>query len=289
MSRSATEQPSTRHVHVKPLVDYSAVDIAAQERQQTRQPQRIVGEVIGVPIGLIREGSAVMCSDGKAGHVARVVAHPQQGYPMHIIVRRGQLWTHKLRVSCNWVASIAPDHVELNLRKDDLAQQPDYRPDDAIAEAVEALFHGAEACRDHSDYLALQASVEDGIVTLRGNVRSAARRLEAEQLVNRLRGVVAVHNVLFADDEIEWKTAWVLQRHPRLRVRDLRVETCLGLVRLHGQIASASQRALAATIARQIPGVHAVNNGLTVETALEPGIPAAPAHPLPQVKELVVR
>lgn len=289
MSSSATEQRGTRHVHVKPLLDYSAVDIAAQERQQTRQPQRVVGEIIGVPIGLIREGSAVMCSDGKAGRVARVVAHPQQGYPMHIIVRQGQLRPHELRVSCNWVASIAPDHVELNLRKDDLAQQPDYRPDDMIAEAVEALFHGAKACHDHSDYLALQASVEDGIVTLRGNVRSSARRLEAEQLVNQVRGVVAVHNVLFADDEIEWKTAWVLQRHPRLRVRDLRVETCLGLVRLHGQIGSLSQRALAATIARQIPGVHAVNNGLTIEPALEPGIPAAPAHTLPQVKELVVR
>lgn len=287
MSSSATEQ--RRGTRLKPLVEFAAAGMPAQERQPQRQPQRAIGEGVGVPIGLIRAGSTVLCSDGRAGRVARVVAHSQHGHRTYLIVRQGRLQPREFRVAYNWVHSIAPDQVTLSLCKDDLAQQPEYRPDDEIAEAVEDLFHGAEAFHDHADYLALQASVEDGTVTLRGNVRNSARRLEAEQIVRRIRGVIAVENCLFADDEIEWKTGWVLQRDPRLQASGLRVETCLGLVRLYGQIGSLSQRALATTIVTQVPGVHAINNGLTVTPALESRDSIASAPTLPQVEELVVQ
>lgn len=275
MSIPLTEQRRGNHIHVKHVVEYAAADRAAPKRHQEHQTQRVNGDVIGVLIGLIREGSAVLCHDGKAGRVAGVIPHPQRAYPTHIIVRHGWLRSRQFRVAFNWVTGIAPDYVELNLAKHDLVQQPEYCPDYEIAEAVELMFHGAEALHDRADYLAIRATVEDGIVTLRGNVRNSARRLEAERIVSRMRGVIAVQNFLFADDEIAWKAAWVLQRDPRLNIRNLHIETCLGLVRLHGEIASVSQRALATAIVKQVPGVHALNNGLNLVPILEP-IPETP-------------
>lgn len=269
MNVQATEQRRNKQIHVKPVVEYSAAARSPQELRQAHKRRRVVGEVIGLPVGLIREGSAVMCHDGKAGRVARVVAHPQRGYPTHIIVRQGTLRPRLFRVALNWVTGIAPDYVELNLRKEELLQQPEYRPDDVIAAAVAAALCDAQELDKGSEYPAIRATVTDGTVTLHGNVRDATERLAAERIVNRIRGVVGIHNFLFSDDEIAWNTAWVLRHDPRLRVQNLHVDTCLGVVRLHGQIASASQRALATAIVKQVPGVRVVHNGLVVKAVLE--------------------
>ncbi len=284
MSTSAIEQRRKTRIHVKPVVEYVAVENAARDSKTWC----VDGDVIGVPIGLIHIGSAIMCRDGKAGRVVGIVTHPQRSYPTHIIVRQGQLRPRQFRVGFNWVTSIAPDYVELNLWKCDLVQQPEYLSDDEISEAVEAAFHGPEAFHDRGDYLAIQATVEDGVVSLHGTVRNSVRRLEAERIVNRLRGVIAVQNYLFEDDEIEWKTRWVLQRDPRLQIRNLCVDACLGLVRLHGQIASLSQRVLATAVVKQVPGVQAINNGLIIERDLEQPTEAISFNSGQAVEEVLV-
>jgi|GEM_PF-5880994 len=288
MSISATEQRHNQQMYATSVVDYHAINRPARARPSTHTVQKTADNVVGVPIGLIRVGSAVICRDGMAGRVADVVVHPHGGYPTHIVVQQGRLQPRQFRVAFNRVSGITPDYVELNLSQLDLVQQLEYCPDDEIAEVIEAAFHGAEAFHDHGDYLAIRVTVKDGTVTLRGNVRNSARRLDAVQIVKRMRGVIAVENILFSDAEIEWNTAWVLQRDPRLQTRNLRVETCLGLVRLHGKIASVSQRALAAIIAKQVPGVHAINNGLIVDPALALVTEAATINPSQQVEEMLV-
>lgn len=287
MSSSATEERRSTRIHVQPLVEYAASAPPAEEHQP--QPAPPAAEEVGVPLGQLREGSAVLCRDGQAGRVTRVVVHRQQGYPTHMIVRLGRFRPRELRVSCNWVRAVGPDSVELSLSMADLLQQPVYRPDHEIAEAVEEAFHGAEAFHDHADYLAIHATVEDGVVTLHGNVRNSPRRLEAEQIVRGMGGVLAIENCLFADDEIAWKAAWVLERDPRLQIDSLRIETCLGLVRLHGRVGSAAQRERAAAIVRDVPGVHALANGLVVEPTLVPRGEAAPAASDQPVEQLLVR
>jgi len=269
MSIQATDQRRNKPIHVKPVVEYSAAARPPQNLVPPRPRRRMGGEVIGLPIGLIREGSAVICRDGKAGRVARVVVHPQRGNPTHIIVRHGRLRSRQFRVALNWMTGIAPDYVELSLSKAELMQQLEYRPDDVIAGAVEDALHEPEADHAPSAYFAIRATVTDGSVTLRGNVRDSTQRLAAERIVNRIRGVIGIHNFLSADDEIEWNTGWVLRHDPRLQIRNLQVETCLGVIRLQGQIASESQRALVTTIVKQVPGVPIAHNGLVIAAALE--------------------
>lgn len=221
-------------------------------------------DAAGLPIGAIRDGCAVICRDGKAGRVARVLHHADYGYPTHVIVRTGRLATRQYRIPYNWVTAITPDQIALNLWKRDLQRHPEYVPDDEIALAVEDAFHGAEAFHEHADYLAIKAFVDDGIVTLRGNVRNAQRRLEAEQIAGRQRGVVGVQNLLASDDEITWNAEWVLAQDRRVQIDDLKVDAHLGLLRLRGVVPSVSQRAIATVIAQQVPGVHAVSNALVV-------------------------
>jgi osmotically-inducible protein OsmY len=228
-----------------------------------------------VPPGAIRAGCAVRCRDGKAGRVARVLHHPEHGYPTHVIVRTGRLSIRHYRVPYNWVTTITDEEIELNLHKHDLQRHPEYLDDHEIMLAVDDAFHGAEAFHDHADYLAIKASAEDGVVTLRGNVRNGQRRLEAEGIVGRLCGVVGVHNLLVSDEEIAWNAEWALLQDRRVEITDLRVESHLGLLRLRGVVPSVSQRAIATVIARQVPGVHAVSNALLVA----PHTPHVVHHP----------
>lgn len=257
----STPERRAKPIVVNPVTDYSAADHA--------QPRRTIADA-QMPIALIRCGSRVLCIDGKAGTIARVLAHPERSYPTHIVVQPGRFRRRQVRVALNWIRAITPDQIELNLWKDELAAQPEYRPDDEIAEDLEAAFHGADAFHDRGDYLAIRVSASAGIVTLRGNVRNSPRRIEAEQIARRIRGVVDVDTLLVADSEIEWTARWVLQHDPRLQLRDLRAEAMLGLVRLYGRVGSDSQRALATAIIRQVPGVHTASNQLVVDPALQP-------------------
>ena len=223
-------------------------------------------------IGLISEGIDVVCRDGKAGRVVHVLSDPQQGCPSYIVVRQGWFRSRCVRVPLDWVTAITPERLVLNRAKRDLACLPTYRSDGEIKEAVKHAFYGTEMFYDRADYLAIKVAVQNGVVELRGNVRNSARRLDAEQLVRRVRGVTDVLNLLHADDEIAWKVEWLLKRTPQLEMRKLHVQSYFGLVRISGAVPSASQRALATSLVQQTPGVHAVNNALVIDMAATPPV-----------------
>ena len=77
MSVSINEQRHNTRIRVKHVVEYTAVDRSAPEHQSNPTP-RVASDTLGVPIGLIRTGSAVLCRDGKVGRVAGVITHTQR-------------------------------------------------------------------------------------------------------------------------------------------------------------------------------------------------------------------
>lgn len=268
MSSTASEHHKEQHIRLVPIVDYQATEPLARPHRRTQRPQCTTARPAPETI---RTGSAVVCRDGTAGYVVGVVTRPPHGCLPHLLVRYGWLRPRTVRVSLECVTQVAPAAVELTLTRHTLARRPSYRHDYLVAEQIERMFHGDQALGRYSDFVALRATVDHGVVKLCGNVRDATRRLEAERAVARVPGVLLVRNFLFWDDDITWQAARQLNALGRRQLADVRIETCLGLVRLDGRIAAPSQRALATAIVEQIPGVHAVGNNLVVDPAMHCG------------------
>lgn len=111
----------------------------------------------------------------------------------------------------------------------------------------------------------IKINVEDGVVVLEGVVRTEVAKRLAPTVVATIPGVKRVISRLVSDTEIQVQVASAIMSDPRFRrATPIRVESFLGTVRLLGRVPSAEHRVLAEQVARQVPGVKAVINELTV-------------------------
>ena len=151
------------------------------------------------------------------------------------------------------------DEIEVRLRPE--TRRSD---DDVAAAAVERLAWNVSVPPD-----AVMLTVEDGWVTLTGEVDWHFQKAAAEQDLHRLLGVVGVTNkitirskVLASDISDEIMHA--LNRSWFFDPRTITVETDDGKVRLRGTVHSAHERQVAAATAWSAPGVTDVENNITV-------------------------
>ncbi len=236
------------------------------ERSGVLQPRSVEDTAVAI----VAEGMEVVCRDGKVGRVALVLLDQQTRHATHIVVRQGWLTRRDIIVPLDWAIDVTRDRILLDARDWQLEQLPEYRPDEEIAEDVRQALYEAPVFHDGADFYAMQVNVQDGVVTLRGNVRNSARRIDAELFARRVRGVLDVRNELISDDELEIAVERALRRDDRVMIRDANVQAVLGLVALRGRVATPRQRDLAAQIARHVPGIHAVNNLIEIDPTLEP-------------------
>jgi osmotically-inducible protein OsmY len=111
--------------------------------------------------------------------------------------------------------------------------------------------------------------VEDGTVTLMGQVTNAKAKRAAEQTAENVVGVQRVRNLLsvrpeepVADEEVAEQVRDALNRHPYLRRHDITVSVYDGAVTLRGAVPSDFERSHAAEVAAGVSGVVAIENGL---------------------------
>ncbi len=111
----------------------------------------------------------------------------------------------------------------------------------------------------------IKITVEDGVVVLEGVVRTEVAKQLAPTIVGAVPGVKRVISRLVSDTELQIRVAAAITADPRFRrCGPIRVESFLGNVRLQGRVPSAEHKVLAEQVARQVPGVKAVINELTV-------------------------
>jgi hypothetical protein len=155
----------------------------------------------------------VVCDDGPVGHVDLLLLDPATGAATHVVVRRavlGPLGSRDVVVPLAWARSISEERIELAVGCGDLELLPEYRPDSELLDAIyQALsedprFQGVE-------FYTLHPEVVNGVVTLRGHVRTAELRAAAEAVVRGVRGVLGVNNQLVADDELSEAVARALE------------------------------------------------------------------------------
>ncbi|MER3399381.1 MAG: hypothetical protein C4315_08565 [Chloroflexota bacterium] len=111
----------------------------------------------------------------------------------------------------------------------------------------------------------IKITVEDGVVVLEGVVRTEVAKQLAPTIVGTIPWVKRVINRLVSDTELQIRVASAITSDPRFRrCGPVRVESFLGNVRLQGRVPTAEHKVLAEQIARQVPGVKALVNELTV-------------------------
>jgi hyperosmotically inducible protein len=125
-----------------------------------------------------------------------------------------------------------------------------------------------------------EVSVEtvNGVVSLRGKVDSADAKMAAEQVAQGIEGVKHVKNELQViapaqrdrvdakDNEITKQVKRRISEDPRFKGADIKVDTTNGVVRLTGDVPNVTTAARASEMARQVTGVRAVKNELTVKS-----------------------
>ena len=140
------------------------------------------------------------------------------------------------------------------------------RPDPEIArEAVEELSRWLPASHER-----IKVTVEDGFVTLEGEVEWQYQREAAEQAVSWLRGVRAVSNLIqlkpkATTGEIKRTIEDAFKRSAEIDAGRISVDVHGGEVVLSGTVRSWADRREAERAAWAVPGVSKVENRIRIE------------------------
>src|SRR6185312_959784 len=123
-------------------------------------------------------------------------------------------------------------------------------------------------------------SVNDGVVTLSGQVDSFARKQAAESAAKKILGVKAVAEEIKvgpslaydrSDTDIARAVATDLSWHSAVQEDRIRIKVEKGVVTLDGDVEWNYQRTAAADAIRNLNGVKWVNNAIVVKPAVLPG------------------
>jgi osmotically-inducible protein OsmY len=152
------------------------------------------------------------------------------------------------------------DFVWLDLKGQPLDIFPAYEPDDHVErEAWDALRRVPGL--GETELRAVHLEVEDGRVTLSGNVASSRIGNAMEEALSSVSCILGVENRLVTDPDVEVNVASALAQSPSTRGERFIVHSRLGRVLLEGQVRPEAAQA-AAEMARAVAGVVSVESRL---------------------------
>ncbi len=154
----------------------------------------------------------------------------------------------------------------------------------AIAEEIEIRFAGDKKTGDDQiakrslDILSwdttipkdrISVKVQDGWVTLTGDVDWNFQKTDAERAVRRLTGVIGISNAInvkprVAAEDVKGRIEKALKRRAELDANSIRVRTEGGRVVLEGKVKAWYERDLAERTAWAAPGVTAVDDRIQI-------------------------
>ena len=142
----------------------------------------------------------------------------------------------------------------------------DVHTDEETASAVRSMLHWIAGLGED----AVKVQVENGWVTLNGEVDSPRRSYLAARTIGQMRSVTGVTNLIKvsvpkAASDVTENIRRALQRHAERAAKHIQIKVHDGTVTLTGKVASYAERSLARGAAWSAPGVHAVIDDLEIE------------------------
>lgn len=118
----------------------------------------------------------------------------------------------------------------------------------------------------------LEVKAHDGVVEMRGYVRTRAAKLVAEERVRSVPGVRTVKNHLITDTDLDGAVGLALASDERTRrvSPSVTMRALLGTVHLAGRLPSDEIKATVEEVVRGVPGVREVVSLLEAPPALKP-------------------
>ena len=115
----------------------------------------------------------------------------------------------------------------------------------------------------------IKVKVEDGWITLTGNLDWGYQKTAADNAVKDLLGVKGVHNLVLTKKladaaEVKREISRLFHRNIQRDLEHIIVETHDGTVQLRGSVSSWSERQEAVKAAWNTPGVAKVENYITI-------------------------
>ncbi|MBE0446872.1 MAG: BON domain-containing protein [Actinobacteria bacterium] len=121
----------------------------------------------------------------------------------------------------------------------------------------------------------ISVGVENGVVTLNGTVDTYAQKLDASQIVSRIKGVTDVVNnlivrpaIIRSDEEIRQDIDGALRRDVLVDETNIMVEVSNGIAILNGSVATIAEKNAAESDAWLTPGITDVINNIVVTPAV---------------------
>ncbi|MDC9822657.1 BON domain-containing protein [Devosia sp. ZB163] len=141
----------------------------------------------------------------------------------------------------------------------------DRRPDPEIASDLAAVL--ALEFGDVAD--GIRISVQNGAVTLEGQVASKSQRLRASELASQVRDVIAVNNNLevgaaSAETALRRRIEDAFRRIAETDAKSIEIEADDDRIVLSGRVRSWAERQEAEHVAWQTPGVQVVENRIVI-------------------------
>ncbi len=252
----------------------------AWKESEGLQRQRILFAIPGVHSGLrsaekgaarahgeevsISRTTRVVSHAGPLGNVQILFVDGVTGLVSQVGVQSVPVLGRAVIVPLDWASSISEDEIFVEADREQLERLPEYRPDDEIAEDIRQALWSVYPIRS-MELDAIEVLVQDGIVTLRGNVASPSHRYLAVQAVKKVPGVLHVVDELVADDDLEAEVAHELANDQQLVGLLLRVDSHLGVITFEGRVPTPELQQRAVAIAERVPGVREVISHIVVK------------------------
>jgi sporulation protein YlmC with PRC-barrel domain len=154
----------------------------------------------GQPIDLsddvkLRPGQSVVNAEGEVGPLDLVLLDATTGQVSCLVVRRGGLAGQATLVPPDLIGAVRGDQIILDATREQLRQLPEYRPDDAITDAVQGILYYRSGL-PRAEVRNVTVRTVNGVVALEGYAATERGRAAIEALVRDVVGVLDVRNDL---------------------------------------------------------------------------------------------
>lgn len=216
---------------------------------------------------IVNDVERALASDTRIDQTMIRVSSEQPG----VIVLDGQVDTYNEKILADDIAGRVRGVIDVvnNLS----VVPPLVRSDEEIAEnVIDNLKRDSWV-----EWASVSVETIDGVVFLRGTVRSRVEKQEAENDARWVAGVIDVINHIvvkpemkIADAEIARDVRAALIKNTRLDLTEMNLDVSDGVVTLTGEVPSFTQKRIAEFVAFSVPGVVDVLNELHVHGAQRP-------------------